>query len=187
MIKNIFSIPIFISDINCDEIVLENNNLRSYWPSETLTSYNNNVKINKNSSLYLLKIIGKELKNLIKDSFVLHLTNIWENNYLNNDFQENHIHVNSDFSFIIYKKCEVSKTKFFSPGNYLIESFYHNKIINKFFEKEFEPLLTKNNIIIFPSFLEHMVKKSSNVETISGNINIYNSDVYLEDNSLLIV
>ena len=60
MIKNIFSIPIFISDINCDEIVLENNNLRSYLPSETLTSYNNNVKINKNSSLYLLKIIGNE-------------------------------------------------------------------------------------------------------------------------------
>jgi hypothetical protein len=92
--------------------------------------------------------------------------------YINNDFQEKHIHTNSDFSFVIYKEVEESKTLFFSPNNYLINSFYENKYLNKYFNTTFIPKLKKDQIIIFPSYLEHMVKKCSNSITIAGNINI---------------
>ena len=38
------------------------------------------------------------------------------------------------------------------------------------FNRQFHPECRSNQIIIFPSCLEHMVKKHSNSTTISGNI-----------------
>ena len=35
---------------------------------------------------------------------------------------------------------------------------------------QFRPSCREGQIIVFPSFLEHMVKKTSNAITISGNI-----------------
>jgi hypothetical protein len=187
MQKNIFSIPIFESTIDAEKIIFNKNNLRTFWPSETFTSYNNDTELNEESTNYLLKIIGKELINLIKKPFTVELTNIWENNYIENDFQENHIHTNSHFSFVVYKKCVDSKTKFFSTGYYLIQSFYLKNNLDELFETTYTPKLKENNIIIFPSFLEHMVTKCSNVKTISGNINILPADINIKSKSILTI
>ena len=45
-----------------------------------------------------------------------------------------------------------------------------NKILRQPTEEVNFPLSEQNKIIIFPSCLEHMVKKHSNSTTISGNI-----------------
>ena len=65
-----------------------------------------------------------------------------------------------------------SKTLFFSPDHFLIDFFYENSFLKNFFKTTFFPRLTKNQIIIFPSFLEHMVKKNNESITISGNLRI---------------
>ena len=94
----------------------------------------------------------------------------------NNDFQEKHIHTYSDFSFIIYKKIEESKTVFIAPHSYITESFYAKKFLKQYFQTDFQPKCRENQIVIFPSFLEHMVKKTSNALTISGNISVKNNE-----------
>ena len=43
---------------------------------------------------------------------------------------------------------------------------------SNFFVQIFEPKCRKNQMILFPSFIEHMVKNNKNNATISGNINI---------------
>ena len=91
---------------------------------------------------------------------------MWENRYDENDFQEKHIHVESTFSFVIYLSGESSKTVLFAPNNYLMESIDRNKIFKTSFNVEARP----GQILIFPSYLEHMVKPSSNSATYAENI-----------------
>lgn len=168
---DLFSIPIFIGNINCSKINLNNIKFEKTWHSETLSSHNFNNTLDKDSSYYLLNKISKMLANNILVPHKIYLKNIWENRY-NNDFQEKHIHSQSHFSFVIYKKIKESKTVFFSGVSNLINSFYDDSFLSKtnFFKTDFNPECTENQIIIFPSFLEHMVKKTNDGITISGNI-----------------
>ena len=169
----IFSIPVFIDNVDINKIDLKFEKLSDTWFSKTKSSFLNKNILSETSVVYLKDIFYKNLKDFIKSDFKIDIVHIWENKYEENDFQENHIHVDSDFSFVIYKKCIESKTLFFSPGHYLIESFYNNKLLKNHFNRTFSPTLRQGQIIIFPSFLEHMVKKSSNSETISGNLKIF--------------
>ena len=170
---DLFSVPIFINNIDSSKIVIDSKIIKKNWNSETNSSHGNDNYINKESMVYLFEIINKSMMDFIKNDYKIELLNIWENFYNSNDFQEKHIHVKSDFSFIIYKKINESKTVFFSPNNYLIESFYEKKFLESYFKTQFHPELKENQIIIFPSFLEHMVKKNENESiTIAGNISI---------------
>lgn len=170
---NIFSIPIFINNIDCSKISLNNINIKKMWNSETNSSHGNSNTLNSESIEYLYDKINESMIDFIKNDYRIELLNVWENFYNLNDFQEKHIHVNSDFSFIIYKKINESLTVFFSPNNYLIESYYQNKFLKNYFKTQFTPKLRENQMVIFPSFLEHMVKKNT-VEsiTIAGNISL---------------
>lgn len=170
---NIFSIPVFISYIDVTKINIFSDKFNEKWESETLTSFGNKNNLSEESFNYLLHIIAENLKDFFIDTcFKIELINIWQNIYNEHDFQENHIHINSHFSFVIYKEVEESKTLFFSPNHYLIECFYAKNFLKNFFKTTFDPKLTKNQIIIFPSFLEHMVKKNNKSITIAGNIRI---------------
>lgn len=170
---DLFPVPIFINNIDSSKIVVESKIIKKNWNSETNSSHGNKNYINEESMLYLFNTINESLMDFIKNDYKIELISIWENFYNLNDFQEKHLHVNSDFSFIIYKKVNESKTVFFSPNNYLIDSFYENKFLQNYFKTEFHPKLKENQIIIFPSFLEHMVKKNQNESvTIAGNISI---------------
>ena len=171
MIVNLFEIPIFIGNIDIKKIKLNNKNFEKTWISETPSTYNESListlNIENEVTEYLLKKIVEILEEKIKYTFELRLLNIWENYYKNGDYQEPHIHANSDFSFVIYKKVEEGKTVFLNPiRNYLM--MYKN--INHMFQQTFMPKCKSGQIVIFPSFLEHMVLKSSNQITVSGNI-----------------
>jgi hypothetical protein len=168
---DLFSIPIFVGNIDCSKIDLNNIKFEKTWHSETLSSHNFNNTLDKNSSYYLLNKISQMLSHNIRVPHQIYLKNIWENRY-SDDFQEKHIHPHSHFSFVIYKKIKESKTVFFNGVSNLISSFYDEFFLTKtnFFTTEFNPECTENQIIIFPSFLEHMVKKTNDGITISGNI-----------------
>ena len=171
MIVDLFKIPIFIGKIDVKKIDLINSNFKKTWISETYSTWHESSKnvsnMKKENFNYLLDIIGEILEEKIKYPFELNLTNIWENNYISDDFQEPHIHPDSDFSFIIYKDVKEGKTAFLNPiRNFLM--IYGN--ISHMFDVTFMPKCKTGQIVIFPSFLEHMVLKSSNQKTISGNL-----------------
>ena len=169
---DLFSVPIFINNIDVSKIELKFSSLEKTWVSETQSSYNTKNNLNEESLNYLLNVIYGTINEFIKQKFKLQLLSIWENHYLNNDFQEIHIHPFSDFSFVIYKKIEESKTIFLRPNWSNIQIFYENSILKNYFYTKYQPNLRQNQILIFPSFLEHMVPKISNSVTISGNLKI---------------
>ena len=173
---NLFSIPIFVDNIDASKINFDDLEYKNNFESEIKSSYETNSQINKESMDYLIQIIGKNIYDFVKKGFKLEIDNIWQNFYDNNDFQEKHIHTYSDFSFIIYKKIEESKTVFIAPHSYITESFYAKKFLKQYFQTDFQPKCRENQIVIFPSFLEHMVKKTSNALTVSGNILVKNNE-----------
>jgi len=171
MIVDLFKIPIFIGNIDVEKININNQNFEKTWISETSSTYNESFKnvlnIEKEDIKYLLETMIKILEEKIQYPFELNLINIWENNYIDNDYQEPHIHAKSDFSFIIYKDVQEGKTVFLNPiRNFLM--VYTN--IAHMFDDVFMPKCKTGQIVIFPSFLEHMVLKSSKQKTISGNL-----------------
>jgi len=162
---NLFSSPIFISNIDLDVVKVEPNDIKNTWHSETPTSF---YAINKMSSISyktLMEKIADMLHPIMPAHAKIKLSNIWKNEYLNNDFQESHIHTEAHFSFIIYVKGK-SKTIFFSPQKYLMQALYKYSFFDEAYESECAP----GQIIVFPSYLEHMVKKSTGNITYAGNI-----------------
>jgi hypothetical protein len=171
---DLFSIPIFIDNVDSSKINLTNKNFEKTWNSKVTSSFNFENTLDKESANYLFKIIASLISKHFYTNQKIELLNIWENKYLENDFQEKHKHPHSHFSFIIYKDVEEGKTIFFNPAIDLIESYYPPNFFKQtnFFQLEFLPKCRKDQIVIFPSFLEHMVQKVNNSVTISGNLKI---------------
>ena len=172
---NLFSVPVFIGNINSKKLKFTNQKTQSSFASDVKTSIETGEKnLKEESAQYLVDCIVKLLEEKFKSPFRITLRNIWQNIYKKSDFQEKHIHIGSHFSFIIYDKIDVPKTLFFNPAYYLIESFYKESDGFKqgdICDTNFMPPCREGQIIVFPSFLEHMVRKTSNAVTISGNIN----------------
>jgi hypothetical protein len=175
---NLFSIPIYIDDIDCSKINIVSKNFEKTWMSETKSSHNFKNDLDNESLKYLYEKIWDLLKGDFNNNFKIILTNIWENHYIKEDYQEPHCHPQSHFSFIIYKKTNQSKTVFQSPNETTILGYYPKTIfkITNMFSTRFKPSLKSNQIILFPSFLQHFVLKQSDATTIAGNLNIENME-----------
>ena len=92
---------------------------------------------------------------------------IWKNVYQKHDYQDAHIHPHSQWSFVIYVDVE-SKTSFFNPSLHNIQNHFGCTLPQ--FALDYKPRLKPGNMIIFPSFLMHMVNSGNEGTTISGNI-----------------
>ena len=169
MYQELFPICIFYGPINSKKIIINNVKLKPTWLSKTMSSYARDVKaeITEKSEVYLMETIASLLQEKIKFGFKLELINVWENHYKKDDYQEPHLHPQSDLSFIIYKKIKRSETVFLSP--------FRNMVFlagdpTELHTTSYHVDLKQDNMIIFPSFLEHMVLKNSDQTTIAGNI-----------------
>ena len=171
---NLFSVPIYIGNIDVDKIKIEHKGFEETWFSKTKSSHNFKNKIEDNSASFILNCISKLISKDISAPHKLEITNIWENHYLENDFQEKHNHSQSHFSFIIYKKIVDSNTIFYNPSLNIIDAYYDFKLLKhlNYFDQTIKPECRSGQIIIFPSFIEHMVVKNNDSITIAGNINI---------------
>ena len=156
---NIFSIPLYIANIDINKINLVNEKFEETWLSETSSSHNFKNTLDNNSINYLLQKIGSLLSEDIKGKFKINLTSIWQNNYKENDFQERHTHAGSHFSFIIFKKIDESRTVFLNPIEDLITSYYNGSNLN-IFEQVYTPECRQGQIILFPSFFRTYGKKN---------------------------
>ena len=168
MIVNLFSVPIMIGNIDLEKVKIKNDKFSHKWLSQTKTSHGFKNVFEPASEKYVGNLFADSLGELIKRSFMLMFTAVWENNYIKNDFQEPHIHVHSHFSFIVYKKANESNTVFLNPSKYLLQSLDLGNII----PENYKLSLRQGQFVIFPSFLEHMVLQGNNYTTISGNFNI---------------
>ena len=162
----IFSVSLFIGNVDLKKIKLTSEMGKAFL-SETPSSFYTKNTLDPESDKYLMTVIGELLKEKYQ-YFSIYLKNIWKNRYINNDFQEPHIHTNSRFSFIIYEKVKVCHTIFYNPAKYLMAT---TRIDDNIAMQHFEPQVRKGQIIVFPSYVEHMVNKNSDQATISGNLN----------------
>ena len=173
---DLFGIPIWTGNIDSENIKLVDQNLQPTFGSEIKTTYHESNKgnIDPESLQYLYHVIKRLLAETVRIPFELRLINIWKNVYEDNDFQETHIHCGSDLSFVIYADVIESNTVFINPTQKLTSAFFVGQPKKKDIlgVASFTPECRKNQIIIFPSYLEHFVKKTSSAITISGNLEL---------------
>jgi|TARA_Y100001938_G_scaffold148032_1_gene230637 hypothetical protein len=169
---DLFSIPIWIGNIDCSKIIIEHDEPVQTFGSEIGSTHKVNNNIHPESLSYLYQIISKNIEQSIGSSFELKLDHIWVNYYKGVDFQESHAHSGSEICFIIYKKIRESNTVFKNPNNITLGSYYVGKkrLQDIFGSQDFKPECRENQILIFPAFLEHYVKKTSDAITIAGNL-----------------
>ena len=165
---DIFPTSIFIENIDANLINVKSEQITKQWMAETPSSHGNENQIEKESLNYLHSKLTNMLSEKYKTPFQIKLNSIWINKYENSDFQEAHIHPGHQYSFIIYKEINESRTIFFRPSRYLVNCFFEEKVIPTIFK----PSLRSNQIILFPSYLEHMVQKTDSGTTIAGNISL---------------
>ena len=84
---NLFSIPIFVDNIDASKINFDNLEYKNNFQSAVKSSYETNSQINKESMNYLIEIIGRNIYEFVKKGFKLEIDNIWQNFYDNNDFK----------------------------------------------------------------------------------------------------
>ena len=166
---DLFSIPVFIGNIDVNKLKFKTKHkLQKTWLSETDSNFYHENMLTDESLEYLLKTIVSILNKEIRAEYNISLLQIWRNVYKHKDYQEEHIHPHSQFSFVIYKKVTSSNTVFMA-SHYFITQYSWNDD-DSIYKTKFEPQLKNNQIIIFPSFLTHHVKPLSNSETIAGNL-----------------
>ena len=137
----LFSVPIFIGNVDLKRIKLDAEMGEAFLSKTPSSFYKKNI-LDPESGKYLISIIAELLKEKYQ-YFTVNLNGVWRNKYLNNDFQEPHI-------------------------QYLISATLGPS--DAYVLQQFKPQVTKGQIIVFPSYVEHMVNKNSDQVTISGNL-----------------
>ena len=166
----LFSVPFFIGNVDLKKIKLDAE-MGKVWLSRTPSSMYGENTLDPESGDYLISVIAKLLREKYQ-YFTVRFRGIWRNKYLNNDFQEPHIHVRSQFSFILYEEVVTPHTVFYNPAKYLVHATlgYDSAPRANCVLQTFIPSVKKGQIIVFPSYIEHMVNRNSDQVTISGNL-----------------
>ena len=172
---SVFETPIWIGNIDAKKIhIKQDETKKETWDSKIETTFGKLNDIDKPSLDYMFDVIISLLDESISAPYSINLVNIWENYYKEDDFQEKHIHPGSDLSFIIYKKVEESRTIFYNPASNLMQCFYEEepRKLKLLGNQSIKLACRQDQIVIFPSHIEHMVRKTSDAITIAGNLKL---------------
>jgi len=167
MFHKLFETPVWVKKINPARINLKSKNFQRSFNSDTPTTFGQpqNNEIDKYGTDYLLDNILNCLSDLkIKK---IGLIEIWRNIY-SNDFQERHMHVKSSFSFTVYEKLKQPQTIFYHPAHDMIYAL----ALEPYITATSLPNCSQGDLVVFPSYLEHSVKRTKDAITISGNVRI---------------
>ena len=169
MKKEIFAIPIFEDQVDLDKIILPDVELEGTWDSDTKTTFHKQDPKNvpKETWEYLSEVIDRNLYPGECMGANPRFGHIWKNVYGKHDYQDVHIHPNCQWSFVI-SVDSVSKTSFLNPSIKDIQNQIGQSVVQ--FPLDYKPNLGPGSIIIFPSFLFHMVNSGVEGTTISGNV-----------------
>ncbi len=170
-LKQIFAIPIFEDKVDLDIFKIAEEppeDLQPTWDSGVKTTFNTKLELTQPVWEHLGEIIGRNLGPVGLMGNEPNIGHVWRNRYGEHDYQDPHIHPNSQWSFIVYETVERSRTCFFNPSMGMIQNQLGN--CHGAFPLDYKPDLKKGDIIIFPSFLMHSVNSGQVGTTISGNI-----------------
>lgn len=168
MFQQLFGSPVWVTKIEPQKLFLNSKNFKEHWSSKTLSSFSDNPEDNvfsENGESYLLN----KISNCLIDVNVkkIKLIQIWRNIY-QNTFQDRHMHAKSHFSFSIYEKIQKPQTVFYHPAYDMIYALG----LEHYIQPTIQPNVVQGDMVVFPSYLQHMVKISDQTMTISGNIEI---------------
>ena len=169
MRKDLFAIPIFEDTVDLSKIHIESDTYGTTWDSEVKTSFGTDHRISDETWQHLNEVVSRNINQIPCSYENARIDGIWRNLYTKNDYQDPHIHPHSQWSFIIYESVEESKTMFFNPSMRDIQNQISGGGIPDFL-LDYKPNLKAGSIIIFPSFLMHMVSHGAEGSTISGNV-----------------
>ena len=169
MKKELFGIPIFEDEVDLEKIVLPDADLENTWDSGTPTTFGTQKvdDVPQETWKYLSEVGERNLYYGECMGANPRFGHIWKNVYSKHDYQDVHIHPNCQWSFVIYVDT-YSKTSFLNPSMKDIQNQIGNQVIQ--FPLDYKPDLGPGSIIIFPSFLMHMVNTGEGGTTISGNL-----------------
>jgi len=175
MLHQLFGIPIWDGPFDTSKIDLQCT-MTKKWESQTETSFGSNNKLTQPSLDYLLKQLSLFTNEIMQNKKCqIRLVGFWMTKYAHKDFQESHIHNWTHFSFTIFKNIpkNCGQFKFYHPLSDWVQMYENLKIpslIPTFWGNQ-----RPDTIIIFPSFLRHMVTAGTTKKirvTYSGNFNI---------------
>jgi hypothetical protein len=161
----LFEVPIWKKQIDPLKIELISSGFEPSFISGLKTSFNGKNSMSEKGEEYLKNCL-QELLNEINVKKI-NLISIWRNIYENN-FQDKHNHAGCNFSFIIYEKINQPQTIFYHPSSDLI---YASKTEN-IFPPQKQLDVIENDLVVFPSYVDHMVCLTENALTMSGNFDI---------------
>ena len=169
MKKELFGIPIFEDEVDLEKIVLPDAELENTWDSGTPTTFGTQKvdDVPQETWKYLSEVVERNLYYGECMGANPRFVHKWKNVYGKYDYQDVHIHPNCQWSFVIYVDT-YSKTSFLNPSMKDIQNQIGNQVVQ--FPLDYKPNLGPGSIIIFPSFLMHMVNNGVGGTTISGNI-----------------
>ena len=169
MKKELFGIPIFEDEVDLEKIVLPDAELENTWDSGTPTTFGTQKvdDVPQETWKYLSEVVERNLYYGECMGANPRFGHIWKNVYGKHDYQDVHIHPNCQWSVVIYVYT-YSKTSFLNPSMKDIQNQIGNQVVQ--FPLDYKPNLGPGSIIIFPSFLMHMVNNGVGGTTISGNI-----------------
>ena len=169
---DLFNVSAFWGDIDPQKIIFKNSEVRYKFFSKTKTLRGS---LTPASERYLVDTVVDILKPHTP-AIQVKLNSVWENIYSKGDFEDTHIHPHSHMSFIVYKKGMVN-TVLYAPYRYLHELTLRTSPIGKLYPWYAIPQLKIGQILLFPSFLEHMVRKVEvDSGTLSGDLIIENPE-----------
>jgi len=177
---DLFSIPIYITKVPNHEHIktVVSNNIEQQGTPKT---WNCSVNSSFGTSYFWLcdlldnyNFLYDEFFYKLKCKVDISITDAWYNDYSVGDFQEQHHHLPADFSCIHYVQLNSKHqgTTFVNP-NRLLNS--NNKVLKHIYPETFTPYVTEGDVIIFPSYMEHFVKKQQIEDrriTLSWNLKI---------------
>jgi hypothetical protein len=171
MRKDIFAIPIFEDVVDLEKIKIECESYSPTWDSKINTSFCSNQNVSEETWIHLNEVISRNLNQINCSYNNARIERIWRNVYTEENYQDPHIHPHCQWSFIIYETVDESKTIFFNPAFKEIQNQINHSGIPEF-PIDYRPKLKSGSIIIFPSFLMHMVIHGNTGTTIAGNIKL---------------
>lgn len=171
MRKDLFAIPIFEDTVDLDKIKFEPEEYKPSWDSEITTSFGSNHDTPDETWEHLGEVISRNINQINCSYRNARIERIWRNVYEDHNYQDAHIHPHCQWSFIIYETVPVSRTVLFNPAFKEIQNQISHAGIPGF-EIDYKPQLGPGSIIIFPSFLMHMVLHGNTGSTIAGNVKL---------------
>jgi len=195
IIHGIFPTPVYVSKLERKLTSLElkfiDKNKKNTHKNEGNITSNNNYILNEKPFLNIKKELDLRVKDYFKkiistvNDINPYITQSWLNYTDKNQYHHKHAHPNSLISGVFYINCheELDKIKFFKDGYKTIRPAIRNWNIWNADSWWFQ--VKTGDIILFPSYLTHMVENKEGTNTrISLAFNVFIKGTLGENKSL---